>query len=141
MARAARAVAVAAVGMLGFGYGARVVLLVGPGDNGGDALYAGAELGRRGVAVSAVLAVADRVHAGGLAAFRAAGGRCVELADLGPADLVVDGLLGIGASGPVRPALLPLVRWSLEQGASSAPVLAVDLPSGVDPDTGAVAGP
>ncbi len=138
MARAARAVAVEAVGMLGFGYGARVVLLVGPGDNGGDALYAGAELGRRGVAVSAVPADPDRLHAGGLAAFRAAGGRLRGLADAGPADLVVDGLLGIGASGPVRPALLPLVRWSSEQ---PAPVLAVDVPSGVDPDTGAVAGP
>jgi len=138
MARAARAVTVEAVGMLGFSYGARVVLLVGPGDNGGDALYAGAELGRRGVAVSAVPADRTRLHAGGLAAFRAAGGRLVELADAGPADLVVDGLLGIGASGPVRPALLPLVEWSLD---SPAPVLAVDIPSGVDPDTGAVAGP
>jgi hydroxyethylthiazole kinase-like uncharacterized protein yjeF len=138
MARAARAVAVEAVGLLGFGYGARVVLLVGPGDNGGDALYAGAELCRRGVATSAVLAVPDRVHAGGLAAFRAAGGRLVDTGSVGPVDLVVDGLLGIGASGPVRPALLPLVRWSLE---CPAPVLAVDIPSGVDPDTGAVAGP
>ena len=143
MARAARAVAKEAVGMLGFSYGARVVLLVGPGDNGGDALYAGAELARRGVAVTAVPADPDRLHAGGLAALRACGGRLAGLADLAPtgqghADLVVDGLLGIGASGPVRPALLPLVRWSSEQ---PAPVLAVDLPSGVDPDTGAVAGP
>jgi len=137
MARAARAVTVEAARMIGFGYGARAVLLVGPGDNGGDALYAGAEFARRGMAVSAVLAMPDRAHASGLAAFRGAGGRCVELADLGPADLIVDGLLGIGASGPVRPALLPAVRWSAD---SPAPVLAVDLPSGVDPDTGAVAG-
>jgi hydroxyethylthiazole kinase-like uncharacterized protein yjeF len=115
-----------------------VVLLVGPGDNGGDALYAGAELSRRGVAVAAVLADPDRVHAGGLAALRAAGGRQVPLADAGPADLVIDGLLGIGARGPVREALVPLVRWSLD---SPAPVLSVDIPSGVDPDTGAVSGP
>ncbi|HEX8305620.1 MAG TPA: NAD(P)H-hydrate dehydratase [Jatrophihabitans sp.] len=138
MARAARAVTVETVGMLGFSYGARVVLLVGPGDNGGDALYAGAELSRRGVAVAAVLADPDRVHAGGLAALRAAGGRQVPLADAGPADLVIDGLLGIGARGPVREALVPLVRWSLD---SPAPVLSVDIPSGVDPDTGAVSGP
>ncbi len=151
MARAARAVAVEAVSMLGFGYGARVLLLVGPGDNGADALYAGAELGRRGVAVRAVLADPHRVHAAALAAFRGAGGRPVPLSALGspdspdsPAgvaaqtDLIVDGLLGIGARGPVREEFLPLVRWSL---ASPVPVLAVDLPSGVDPDTGTVSGP
>ena len=138
MARAARAVTVEAVGMLGFSYGARVVLLVGPGDNGGDALYAGAELSRRGVAVRAVLADPAKAHPGGLAALRAAGGRQVTLAEAGPADLIVDGLLGIGARGPVRESFVPLVRWSLD---SAAPVLAVDIPSGVDPDTGAVAGP
>jgi hydroxyethylthiazole kinase-like uncharacterized protein yjeF len=138
MARAARALTVEAVAMLGFSYGARVVLLVGPGDNGGDALYAGAELGRRGVAVQAVLADPAKAHPGGLAALRRAGGRQVTLAEAGPADLIVDGLLGIGARGPLREAFVPLVRWSL---ASAAPVLSVDLPSGVDPDTGAVAGP
>jgi hydroxyethylthiazole kinase-like uncharacterized protein yjeF len=138
MARAARAVTVEAVGMLGFSYGARVVLLVGPGDNGGDALYAGAELSRRGVAVAAVLAEEAKAHPGGLAALRAAGGRQVPLAATGPADLVIDGLLGIGARGPVREAMLPLVHWSLD---SAAPVLSVDIPSGVDPHTGAVAGP
>jgi hydroxyethylthiazole kinase-like uncharacterized protein yjeF len=138
MARAARALTVEAVRMLGFGYGARVVLLVGSGDNGGDALLAGAELSRRGAAVTAVLADPARVHPGGLAALRAAGGRLVALADAGPADLVIDGLLGIGARGPVREAMVPLVRWSLD---SAAPVLAVDIPSGVDPDTGAVDGP
>ncbi|MDQ1745563.1 MAG: ADP-dependent NAD(P)H-hydrate dehydratase / NAD(P)H-hydrate epimerase, partial [Pseudonocardiales bacterium] len=138
MARAARAIAVEVVRMLGFGYGARVVLLVGPGNNGGDALYAGAQLSRRGVAVAAVLADPARAHPGGLAALRAAGGRQVALADTGPADLVVDGLLGIGASGPVREALVPLVRWSADQ---PAPVLAVDIASGVDADTGSVTGP
>ena len=138
MARAARAVTVEAVRMLGFSYGARVVLLVGPGDNGGDALYAGAELSRRGVAVAAVLADPAKAHPGGLAALRAAGGRQVALADAGPADLIIDGLLGIGARGPVRESLVPLVRWSVD---SAAPVLSVDIPSGIDPDTGAVAGP
>ncbi|MER0246707.1 NAD(P)H-hydrate epimerase, partial [Streptomyces sp. HSW2009] len=55
--------------------GARVVLLIGSGDNGGDALYAGAGLARRGAAVTAVLLAPDRAHAGGLTALRAAGGR------------------------------------------------------------------
>src|SRR5262245_48500490 len=55
-------------------YGARVLLLVGAGNNGGDALYAGAHLARRGAAVSALLLVPERVHAGGLTALREAGG-------------------------------------------------------------------
>ena len=75
MARAAHGIAVHAVEMLGFTYGARVLLLVGGGDNGADALWAGAELARRGVAVQAVLAAA-KTDADGLAAFRRAGGRC-----------------------------------------------------------------
>jgi ADP-dependent NAD(P)H-hydrate dehydratase / NAD(P)H-hydrate epimerase len=135
MARAARAVSVTALELLGFGYGARVLLLVGGGDNGADALYAGAELARRGVAVQAVLAAASTSEPA-LAAFRAAGGRVVELAAASEADLIIDGLVGIGARGPLRTELLPLVAHAEDRR-----VLAVDLPSGVDPETGAVSGP
>ncbi|HEX2904405.1 MAG TPA: NAD(P)H-hydrate dehydratase [Jatrophihabitans sp.] len=135
MARAARAIAVEAVAMLGFSYGARVLLLVGPGDNGADALWAGAELARRGVAVQAVLG-ADRADQPGTAAFTGAGGRIVPLACAVDPDLVIDGLLGIGATPPLRAAMLPLVEFSRRRR-----VLAVDLPSGVDPNTGAVPGP
>ncbi|MEV7589257.1 NAD(P)H-hydrate dehydratase [Streptomyces sp. NPDC089922] len=117
-------------------YGARVVLLVGPGDNGGDALYAGARLARRGAAVTAVPMDPERMHPGGLTALRAAGGR-VEPTVPQRADLVVDGLLGIGGRGGLRPAAAALV----ERIPAGAPVLAVDLPSGVDADTGEVAGP
>ncbi len=118
--------------------GRRVVLLVGSGDNGGDALWAGAFLRRRGVAVTAVL-LGSRAHEAGLAALRRAGGRVVSAED-GPqwiarADVVVDGIVGISASGPLRPEAARLV--SLVE----APIVAVDLPSGVDPDTGAVDGP
>ncbi|GAB2452410.1 bifunctional ADP-dependent NAD(P)H-hydrate dehydratase/NAD(P)H-hydrate epimerase [Xylanimonas ulmi] len=101
--------------------GARVALLVGAGNNGGDALHAGAFLARRGLAVTAYLA-APRVHEGGLAALLAAGGRAVTVdatPTAGPAgdsatsvpeaataaagaDVIVDGLLGIGARGPMR---------------------------------------
>ncbi len=135
MARAARAIAVTACELIGFSYGARVLLLVGAGDNGGDALYAGAELARRGMAVQAVLAT-GRTSPEPLAALRAAGGRVVELAGAGPADLIIDGLVGIGAQGPLREPMLPLVEH-----ARGRRVLAVDLPSGVDPNTGVVAGP
>ncbi|MFD7913365.1 NAD(P)H-hydrate epimerase [Streptomyces sp. NPDC059752] len=140
MQRAAAGLAAACAGLLrrtrrGV-YGARVVLLVGPGDNGGDALYAGARLARRGAAVTAVPMDPDRMHPGGLAALRAAGG---HLARAVPqrADLVLDGLLGIGGRGGLRPAAAALV----ERIPPGVPVVAVDLPSGVDADTGEVAGP
>jgi hydroxyethylthiazole kinase-like uncharacterized protein yjeF len=123
-------------------YGARVVLLVGSGDNGGDALYAGARLARRGAGVTAVLLAPERAHAGGLAALRAAGGRAVPHGGApGPiarADLVVDGVTGIGGKGGLRPAAAELVELVAARG---APVVAVDLPSGVDADTGEVHGP
>src|SRR5690349_14908306 len=76
MQRAATGLAHAVVDLLGGAYGRRVLLLVGSGDNGGDALYAGAQLARRGALVDAWL-LSDRVHAAGLAALRAAGGRVV----------------------------------------------------------------
>lgn len=140
MQRAAAGLAAACAGLLrrarGGVYGARVVLLVGPGDNGGDALYAGARLARRGAGVTAVPMDPGRMHPGGLAALRAAGGR---LAGSVPprADLVLDGLLGIGGRGGLRPAAAALV----ERIPPGVPVVAVDLPSGVDADTGEVAGP
>ncbi|MFD3327642.1 NAD(P)H-hydrate epimerase [Streptomyces sp. NPDC058701] len=140
MQRAAAGLAAVCAGLLtrrpGRVYGSRVVLLVGPGDNGGDALYAGARLARRGAGVTAVPMDPQRIHAGGLAALRAAGGR---VADAVPArvDLVLDGLLGIGGRGGLRPAAAALA----EQVPPGVPVVAVDLPSGVDADTGEVAGP
>ncbi|MEY2231494.1 NAD(P)H-hydrate dehydratase [Streptomyces sp. BF23-19] len=140
MQRAAAGLAAACAGLLrrarGGVYGARVVLLVGPGDNGGDALYAGARLARRGAGVTAVPMDPERMHPGGLAALRAAGGR-VERAVPQRADLVLDGLLGIGGKGGLRPAAATLV----ERIPPGVPVVAVDLPSGVDADTGEVAGP
>ncbi|WP_327415821.1 NAD(P)H-hydrate epimerase [Streptomyces sp. NBC_01233] len=136
MQRAAAGLAAVCAGLLVRVYGSRIVLLVGPGDNGGDALYAGARLARRGAAVTAVPMDPERMHAGGLAALRAAGGR-VEEAVPQRADLVVDGLLGIGGRGGLRPAAAALA----ERIPPGIPVVSVDLPSGVDADTGEVAGP
>src|SRR5688500_589296 len=99
MRRAAFGVAVVAAELLAGKR--RVGLLVGAGNNGGDALWAGYYLRKRGVAVSAVLLTPDRVHAEGLAAFRRVGGRVVpELRDV---DLVIDGIVGLSARGPLRP--------------------------------------
>lgn len=123
--------------------GARVALLVGAGNNGGDALWAGVELRRRGVGVDAVLLAPDRAHPAGLSALRRAGGRIhepgpVALRALTGADLVLDGIVGISARGALRAPAAELVD---AVRAAGVPVLAVDLPSGVDPDTGAVDGP
>ncbi|GAA4922634.1 NAD(P)H-hydrate dehydratase [Actinoplanes utahensis] len=123
-------------------YGARVLLLVGSGDNGGDALYAGAALARRGAQVRALLLTPERVHLAGLAALRAAGGFTTR--DLPPrSELVVDGIVGIGASGGLRPAAAAIVRQAGElrgRGGARALVVAVDVPSGVAVDTGDVPG-
>ena len=121
-------------------YGTTVAVLAGAGDNGGDALYAGARLAGRGAAVTAVLLSPDRAHPGGLAALRAAGGRALPAGSptatdvVAAARLVLDGIVGIGGSGGLRPAAAGLVA------AVTGTVVAVDLPSGVDADTGAVEG-
>ncbi len=122
-------------------YGTSVTLLVGPGNNGGDALFAGARLVRRGVAVRAVRCL-GQPHPAGLAALLAAGGRYEELPDhgrlSGPVTLVVDGVLGIGG----RPGLPePVARLAAAVQEAGWPVVAVDLPSGVDADSGAAPGP
>jgi hydroxyethylthiazole kinase-like uncharacterized protein yjeF len=141
MQRAAAGLAAACGDVLGRVYGARVVVLVGSGSNGGDALFAGARLARRGAAVIAVLLAPDRTHPEGLAALLAAGGRTVGL-ERGPgviarADLVMDGITGIGGKGGLRPEAVPLAEAA---DRSRAAVVAVDLPSGMDADTGEVPG-
>lgn len=134
MQRAASGLAVAVAELLGQVYGARVLLLVGPGDNGGDALYAGALLARRGARVEAIR-LADTVHEAGVAALRAAGGRVVTTRDAGEPDVVVDGILGIGGRPGLRAnAVEALARFA------GRPVVAVDVPSGVEVDTGRLDG-
>ncbi len=135
MQRAAAGLAHAVIDLMGGAYGRRVVLLVGAGHNGGDALWAGAMLARRGVAVEAWL-LAEEVYAEGLAALRAAGGRVAEPHDEHRADVAVDGIVGIGG----RPGLRPEAVAALDHLAG-VPVVAVDTPSGVDVDTGELAGP
>jgi hydroxyethylthiazole kinase-like uncharacterized protein yjeF len=119
---------------MGGAYGRHVLLLVGSGDNGGDALYAGALLARRGAGVE-VLPVAERMHEAGLAEVRRAGGRVVTLADLRPPDVVVDGIVGIGGRAGLRRPALDAVR-----AVAGVPMVAVDVPSGVDVDTGRLDG-
>ncbi len=146
MARAAAGLASRSAALLtdrtGGVYGRSVYVLVGGGDNGGDALFAGAALARRGAAVRALLLDRDRAHPDGLAALLAAHGRVVA----GPpatVDLVLDGITGIGGHGGLRPGALDAVEALSGVRASDAGrpmVVAVDLPSGVDADTGVVSG-
>ncbi len=122
--------------------GTRVVVLIGSGDNGGDALWAGARLASRGCRVDAV-SVADVVHEHGSEALVRAGGRImrwptgVEHAVLDGADLIIDGMLGIGAAGALRTEAAELAR-AVEL--CDAIVVAVDLPSGVLADSGVILG-
>ncbi len=135
MQQAATGLAQAVIDLLAGAYGRRVVLLVGPGNNGGDALYAGATLASRGAAVEAWL-LAEHVHAGGLAALRRAGGRVGEPREAVDADVAIDGIVGIGG----RPGLRPNAVAALAS-LGGVPIVAVDTPSGVDVDTGELAGP
>ena len=151
-----------------------VLLLVGSGDNGGDALFAGARLASAGRHVT-VLRVGSRVHEAGLAAALDAGARLLDgpsdargASDAGAADilrvaavpdaqrlaavaaeaaagtdLVLDGILGIGAGGgtplrsPARQVVDAIRELARDQRAPF--VVTVDVPSGIDVDTGAVA--
>lgn len=136
MERAGLWVALAAADM-GARYGRRVAVLAGPGNNGGDAYVAARYLARRGAAVT--------VHARGYprgdssAARRAAisahhaGVRVVPLGAPAPADLVVDGLFGAGFHGSLPEDVLPWLGHT-------APVLAIDVPSGLDASDGRVEG-
>ena len=117
--------------------GRSVCAVVGSGDNGGDALWAATFLRRRGTAASAILLSPDRAHPTALAAFRAAGGRVVPSMPAGT-DLVVDGVVGISGTGPLRPAAAEVFAAA---EAAGVPVVAVDIPSGVDVHTGAITGP
>jgi hydroxyethylthiazole kinase-like uncharacterized protein yjeF len=142
MQRAAFALARRCSALLGKVYGSRVVLLVGSGGNGGDAMYAGARLAARGARVDALL-LSDSVHEPAFAALRNAGARLIPAggdtdADLlGAADLVIDGMVGIGATGALRG---PMARLAALCDAVPATLVAVDVPSGIDASTGEVAG-
>ena len=104
--RAGAAVARAALHLLGGAYGRRVVILAGPGDNGADGRAAAARLRERGVHVT----VHDALAMPGT---------------LTGADLVIDAAFGSGFRGEWRPPLI-----------DGAPVLAIDVPTGLDTLTG-----
>jgi hydroxyethylthiazole kinase-like uncharacterized protein yjeF len=138
-----------------------VIVLAGSGDNGGDALFAGAHLAERGADVRLV-AVGARLHEAGAAAARGAGAVDLDpdadadaFADaIDAADVLVDGILGIGAAaspalrGRSREIVARVLERLAERGHAQRPpgtrhplVVAVDLPSGISPDDGRVPDP
>ncbi|WP_168199753.1 NAD(P)H-hydrate dehydratase [Citricoccus sp. SGAir0253] len=107
--------------------GSTVAALVGTGNNGGDALWALSFLRRRGVDAVAV-PMGERMHEVGRIALLRAGGRVAERVPP-RTTLLIDGVLGTGARGGWDPPAIP----------EGLAVVACDLPSGVDADTGHVA--
>jgi hydroxyethylthiazole kinase-like uncharacterized protein yjeF len=145
MQRAAGGLAAVCLSLVDRVYGSRVVVLAGTGDNGGDALFAAARLAARGARVTAI-ATGSGLHEAGAAALRRSGGRTAdatgqEAADaIAAADLIIDGILGIGGHGGLREPAATLAGLTAEAAGDGALVVATDLPSGVDADTGAVEG-
>jgi hydroxyethylthiazole kinase-like uncharacterized protein yjeF len=193
MQRAAAGLAATCASLIDRVYGARVVVLAGSGDNGGDALYAAARLAGRSANVIAI-AAGSRLHEAAAAELLARGGRIVaasgqpagegadspdragspdgagspdragspdgagsperggaDAADGGAvagaarlaiaaADLIIDGLTGIGGRGGLREPAATLASLTERARRDGALVIAVDLPSGIDADTGEVHG-
>lgn len=116
IARAGFAVAQAGIELLGGSYGRSVVVLAGPGNNGADGRVAARQLQRRGARVEVVSTARARA--------------ADEL--LPGADLYIDAAFGTGLSRPYSPPA---------RAAPESPVLAVDIPSGLDGLTGLALGP
>lgn len=130
-----------------------VTLLVGAGNNGGDALFAGAELAAKGVEVT-IVQVADRLHEEAKTAAIEAGARvlptgtdAVTVASAAQtADVLADAILGTGTSadpalrGRARAIVVEIIR-AVEHGGRRPSIVAVDVPSGIDPTDGRVPDP
>ncbi|MHC4480429.1 MAG: NAD(P)H-hydrate epimerase [Planctomycetota bacterium] len=150
MENAGRRCACAAAEMLGDPAGRRVAILCGRGNNGGDGFVVARHLTNWGAGVEVLLlAAVDEVLGGSdetsanLRIVQSMGIPLVEAPEAGQfrralgertdSDLLVDGLLGTGIRGEVREPFLSAIRAVNE---CAAPVLAIDVPSGLDCDTG-----
>jgi hydroxyethylthiazole kinase-like uncharacterized protein yjeF len=146
MRRAGAAAAALALDLLKAGPGGAVLVLAGPGNNGGDALEVAANLAAAGRAVE-VLHLAGGAPSSetapetGAALERARGGGPRFIDGVAPDAqyaLVVDGLFGIGLARPLADHARDLAE---RVNGMDCPVLALDVPSGLDADTGAIVGP
>lgn len=131
--------------------GRKIVVLVGPGNNGGGGLVAARHLANGGAKVVVVL-TEDPAHLREIPAHQYAtlsrmgirsvvfdsGGAATLSVCLGPCDLVIDALLGYSLDGSPRGRIAEIIR---QANGSGRPILALDLPSGLHPDTGEAANP
>ena len=133
--------ALLAIELLGDGWaGRRVIVLAGPGGNGGGGICAARHLANRGVEVLAVTSDAAARAGGALGQQLMTLGEAPatvipysEAFDVAEADLVVDAVLGYSLHGAPRGPVMALIRAA---EAATAPVLSLDIPSGIDPDSG-----
>jgi NAD(P)H-hydrate epimerase len=139
--------------LLSLGVSGTVVVCCGKGNNGGDGLVIARHLDLRGVRLRVVLFARPEELTGDAAVncgivqrsgipIDVRAGQSVDVAalrhELAPAEWVVDALFGTGLAGAVRP---PFDQVIAAINASGAKVLAVDIPSGLDCDTGVPLGP
>ncbi len=135
MENAGRNLALQTMDILGQGWQKKnIIVLAGPGGNGGGGICAARHLSNHGGTVSVVLAVPERlteVTAWQLQVFKATSGKIKNWRDVADesADLIIDALLGYSLKGLPRGRVLDLIQWA---NLSPAPVLSLDVPSGVD---------
>ena len=143
MENAGRTLAQMTIDMLGRPWqAAQITVLAGPGGNGGGGICAARHLANRRARVDLVLSDPDRlrdVPAQQRKIFHQTPGREIEWSRLAEqrADLIVDALIGYGLTGAPRGVAADLIRWANDSG---APILALDVPSGVDATTGEAPG-
>jgi len=144
MENAGRSLALTVVDLLGAAWPSTPILvLAGTGGNGGGGICAARHLANRGAEVTVVVADPERlapVPAAQLRTYRHTTGRSATVDDLDggiEAGLVVDAVVGYSLSGPPRGAVAAMIDWA---GAGPAPVVSLDVPFGIDPDTGLAAG-
>lgn len=143
MEQAGRNLAELALELLGAGWRkAEVVVLAGSGGNGGGAICAARHLANRGINTNLCLAQPEglgAVPAFQHKVFRATAGAEVTAEDLknSSADLILDGLIGYGLRTAPHGVVTQLIQWA---DAATAPILALDVPSGVNATTGETPG-
>lgn len=142
MENAGRSCALTAIDMLGAGWRSiPIVVLAGSGGNGGGGICAARHLANRGATVTVVVsdsAGCAPVTEQQLGVFRAAGGVLAPSPIGMSPGLVVDALIGYGLGGVPRGATRELIEWAIGQ---PAPILSLDVPSGIDATTGESSGP
>ncbi len=143
MENAGRSLSSLAIEMLGGGWKkARVVVLAGTGGNGGGGICAALHLANRNVNVRLCITQAERLEGVPLfqrKIFHSAGGREAALQEIqqGSADLILDAVIGYSLQSAPRGRALELIDWA---NSAKAPILSLDVPSGIDATTGLDAG-